>query len=382
MANIINQIEIAKKQPLTPENLNYIGDLYLKMGDKQTAISYFYELAEKLHISQKDKKLAIYKKILNISTSESKAYEKIINIFSRMGLVAEEKKYLLMLSNLYQNKGEYNKLDALFRRIKEIDSEDQIAEKYFTKGKQDTDSFNRKPVSAEKEVFTSDVTNAVPEETTENIYIADKESMPSSEQREQVLEDIHTTAIQEQIKTVKDAVISTSDEKGKKFSFYIGISFLLILFGFSLYLYKGKIDHSIPSSKIKETTLQTGNYEITVMELKALDELTGKIGDTDRKENIFYVLSVKAKKSCLDDHFVASPYSMISFIDKNGKQFRIKDIKGLDSLTRTISRTHICGKDVGAVFMRVILAHDKKIHYSGMVLAGLEKDKPTLIKWD
>src|SRR3990172_9735044 len=101
MKDIIQQIEIAQKQPLTPENLNYIGDLYLKKGDKQTAISYFYEIAEKLHISQKDRKLAIYKKILNISTSESKAYEKIINIFARMGLIADEKKYLLKLANLY-----------------------------------------------------------------------------------------------------------------------------------------------------------------------------------------------------------------------------------------------------------------------------------------
>ena len=128
--NIHEEIITAKKQPLTPENLNYIGDLYLKTGDKQTAIFHFYEAAEKLHISQRDKKLAIYKKILNVSTSESMAYEKIINIFSRMGLVADERKYLMSLASLYQNRGEYNKLDAISRRIKEIDSNNQVIGKH------------------------------------------------------------------------------------------------------------------------------------------------------------------------------------------------------------------------------------------------------------
>lgn len=381
MEDIIKQIEIAQKQPLTPENLNYIGDLYLKKGDKQTAISYFYELAEKLHISQKDRKLAIYKKILNISTSESKAYEKIISIFARTGLIADEKKYLLRLANLYQNTGEYNKLDALFRRIREIDPESQIAKKYFTKGKQTSVINNKDAFFVEKHTVMPDAYDIIQQKTPENEYKANEDTRLSIKSGKKLTEYL-VNSIQERINTIKSSVISRLGENQKKISLYIVISFLLILLGFSIYLYKGKIEYRNSSEKIKEAILQTSDYEVTVMEMTNSNELTDKISDEDRKNNLFYTVSLKTKKKCFDDHFASSPHLMTSFIDNSGNQFKINDIKGLDKLTRTIYRTNICGKDVGAVFIRVVLAHKKKSNYSGISINGLEKDRPILITWD
>jgi len=405
MKDIIKQIEIAQKQPLTPENLNYIGDLYLKKGDKQTAISYFYEIAEKLHISQKDRKLAIYKKILNISTSESKAYEKIISIFARTGLIADEKKYLLRLANLYQNTGEYNKLDALFRRIREIDPENQIAKKYFTKGKQNSVIHNKDAFFVEKNTVTKesicsplslptgqagspfrgeDGSNSAPplrggDEGEGDVcgFTNDRTSRSGEKLTESLV-----NGIQERIKTIKSTVISRLGENPKKISLYVGISFLLILLSFSIYLYKIKIEYRNSSEKIKEAILQTGDYEVTVMEMTNSNEFTDKISDEDRKDNLFYTLSLKAKKKCFDDSFASSPHLMASFIDNSGNQFMINDIKGLDKLTRIIYRTNICGKDAGAVFIRVVLAHKKKSNYSGISINGLEKDRPILITWN
>ena len=382
MNDITKKIENAKKQPVTVENLNYIGDLYLKKGDKQTAIAYFYELAEKMHISQKDKKLAIYKKILNISTSESKAYEKIINIFFRMGLIAEEKKYIIILANLYQNKGELNKLDALYRRIKEIDSENQLAEKYFAKDKQNDTRYIDAAVTEKKLEATPLADDIIEQKTTGNNY-EDKEGPKVNLEQEKALlrrSDINT--IEERNKEAETFVISRSTEGSRNYSKYLLVSFLLILLGYSIYLFKGKSEHQNITLKTKEIALQTGNFEITVMKMTDINELKGKVDENNIKDNLFYFLSVRAKKSCIDDLFVLSPYAMISFIDKNGNQLRIKDIKGLDALTKIIYRTNICSKNAGAVFMKVIFAGDKKIDNTGISLTGLEKDRPTLIKWD
>ncbi len=71
----------------------------------------------------------------------------------------------------------------------------------------------------------------------------------------------------------------------------------------------------------------------------------------------------------------------MSFIDKNGTRINA-NVRGLDGLTRTIYKTNICGKNAGAIFMRVIFARDRKAEYAKISLDGLEKDGPALITWD
>ena len=382
MTDINQKIENAKKQPVTAENLNYIGDLYLKRGDKQTAISYYYELAEKMHISQKDKKLAIYKKILNISTSESKAYEKIISIFSRMGLIAEEKKYIIMLANLYQNKGELNKLDALFRRIKEIDSENQIVEHYFTKSSRDSYSFNDDDIAEDEMDVTS-----IPDDITEHIeqenhYHMKAESNEHYDHQEKIAGHSVINTMQEEKESHIAFLISRFYEGLRKYALYLSVSFLLILLVFFLYAYIEKGGHQSSPLKTRESILQTNNYEITVTELKDLNELTDKIDQNTRKDNFFYTLSVRAKNSCIDDPFATDPFSKISFTDKSGKQFRIKYISGLGDSMRVVYRANTCGKAAAAVFMKAVFAIDKKVNTSGISLAGLEKEHPILISCD
>jgi tetratricopeptide (TPR) repeat protein len=375
--DILQEIIAAKQQPLTPENLNYIGDLYLKIGDKQTAILHFYEAAEKLHSSQKDKKLAIYKKILNISTSESMAYEKIINIFSRTGLVADERKYLLTLANLYQNKGEHNKLDALFRRIKEIDSNSQALGRFSERSgkyKGTTSKIPRKTSLVETDVSSQKI--------PEDVSAAIEDTKVIAHNGVETQRNNDTNSVQERTDGAAHIVTSWFTENSKKPSLYVVISFLLILLGVSLYLYRNNFERSAIFFKIKDTTVQTANYEITIGELTGSNELTGKVEDKDRNNNFFYALSIKAKKSCLDDSLVSNLKKMMFFIDTQGNQVKMNDVKGLDSLTKTIYRTNICGKDAGAVFMRIIFSHEKKARYTGIYIAGLEKGGPVLIKWN
>jgi hypothetical protein len=292
-----------------------------------------------------------------------------------MGLIAEEKKYIIILANLYQNKGELNKLDALYRRIKEIDSENQRAEKYFAKDKQNDTGFIDVAV-------TPPADDIIEQKSTGNNYHDNEGPEVNPEQEEESLQRFDINTIEERSKEVKTFVISKFTERLRNYFKYILVSFLLILLGYSIYLFKGKSEHQNITLKTKEIALQTGNFEITVMKMTDINELKGKVDENNIKDNLFYLLSVRAKKSCINDLFVSSPYSMISFIDKNGKQLRIKDMKGLNDLTRIIYRTNICSKNAGAVFMKVIFAGDKKIDNAGISLTGLEKDRPTLIKWD
>lgn len=381
MDEIAKKIENAKKQPLTDENLNYIGDLYLRTGNKTTAIAYFYELAEKLHISQKDKKLALYKKIINISTSESKAYEKIIHIFSRMGLAAEEKKYITMLANLYQNKGELNKLDALYRRINEIDPEDNIAVNYFKKGKQNNFRSVHGDVIEKKNDSLPPGDQISDKGLPGNNYIDKKVTGRTIEHADELL-DSHDGSIAEDRVNHADMFSKTRFILiFKNYLKYILLCFLLILLGFSIYLYKGKSEQQRKTLRTDNIVVQTSNFEIVIKKLTDTTGLENEISGNDRSKN-YYSLSINAKTSCISDDFVSSPYASIVFIDNNGRKINTKEIQGADSFTRTIYKTNICGKNSGAVFIKVIFAHDKKIEYAQLSLEGLETDGPILIKWD
>jgi len=126
--------ELNNKQ-LTSDDLNILGDLCLKKGDKKRAIECFYKAASKISFSNTNRAIAIYKKILNISSSDIPAYEGIINILSKSGLVAEQKKYLLSLAQLYQNTGDFKKANSIFRKIQELDPTNKAAEVFFSRGK-------------------------------------------------------------------------------------------------------------------------------------------------------------------------------------------------------------------------------------------------------
>jgi len=297
---------------------------------------------------------------------------------------------------LYQNKGELNKLDILYRRIKEIDSENQIPEKYYDtiKGKHNDSGFIDDTVSEKKVDVTPLADDIIEQNLPENNYLDDEPKpflfyfhnkvgpKPNLEQEEELLKRVDISTIEKRTKEVKTFVTSRFTEGLRNHYKYILASFLLILLGISLYFYKGKNEHQNIIIKAKEIAQQTSNFEVTVMKLTDINELKGKIDENNRRENLFYSLSVRAKKSCIDDLFVSSPFSLISFIDQNGNQFKVKDIKELHGLTRIIYRTNICNKNAGAIFVKVIFAHDRKFDYAGISLAGLEKDRPILIKWD
>jgi tetratricopeptide (TPR) repeat protein len=375
MIDIDRQIEMAKKKPINAENLNYIGDLYLKKNDKQRAVAYFFEACDKLHFAQKDKKVAIYKKILNVSPVSEKAYIGIIEILSKMGLIMEEKKFLHMLAELYDSKGESDKVAELFARIKELDPHVILDGTFFHP-------------EAHKEV--RDLGESQDKESrTENIYEQDS-IQPASETKPDA--DLRVPAPNREEEKLIEAKpkepsreesysATLSSEKGLRPRHLLVAGVVLIFFvaGALYYFLAGNRGHPVTSLPV---STRFNDYEITLSKLNDVTELTGVVSKHDLDNTDFIVLTVKTENNCLPDAFATSPYNMISLLDRKGRTARIKPVEGVQKATRTISKMNVCGRDNAVVFVKTIISVDRQNPYAGLALSGLQNTGPLTIRWD
>ncbi|MBI5632094.1 MAG: hypothetical protein HZA15_01220 [Nitrospirae bacterium] len=380
MIDIDRQIELAKRKPLTAENLNYIGDLYLKKNDKQRAVAYFFEASDKLHFAQKDKKIAIYKKILKISPVSEKAYIGISEILSKMGLVMEEKKFLHMLAQLYESRGESDKASALIAKIRELDPHVipdgtffhreahkevmEVGEVGEGRGKQSLPiEINEKDLSPLNEKSMTDAQAPVPASDREEGKLI-----------EATLEEI----------LPEESSSATATSKRHFWPRYIFGGGVVLLLGA---IVAAVLFNFLPGTPGKSVALlpvstRVNDYEITVSRLDNPAELTGVISEPDLSRTDFYVLAVNSRENCVPDAFAAFPYNMISLLDMKGGATPVKPLEGLQKTTKTITKMNVCGRDHAVVFVRMIVAVDRQKHYSGLALNGLQNTGPLRITWE
>lgn len=354
LSDIDKKIEELSNNQLTSDALTLLGDLYLKKGDKKRAIEHFYKAAARLSLySERDKTISIYKKILYISPSEIDAYERIIDVFSKAGLIAEGTRYLLSLAQLYVNKGDYKKANLLFGKIYELDPKNKAAEIFFSKEKLDAESINP----------------------------------PEEEEEGEIKEEISST--KEAMK--KEQYLSMSKRKIS----VVLIASVLVLFamlGLSLYLLgkgsKGKGIVKISESlwAINTKNVRGDNFEISVTRLseKLLYKLpiASRLSQKELSENGFYLVKIKALKGCIPDDFVKSTQRYISLINKEGKLIKPKEFAGLDGIKKVIYKPNICQKESGIVFTHFYIACPKELSLVGISIDGLEKDYPLTVKWN
>lgn len=97
---------------------NTIGDLYLKKGDKNSAIDSFHKSARFFRDEGFSlKALALYKKILNIDPSNAEAMNALGELSEEKGLVTDAIKYYLASADILSKKG---KKDALLQTYDKI----------------------------------------------------------------------------------------------------------------------------------------------------------------------------------------------------------------------------------------------------------------------
>jgi hypothetical protein len=124
-----------------------------------------------------------------------------------------------------------------------------------------------------------------------------------------------------------------------------------------------------------------GDIEVTLTMLGSPDDLAGILSPEERAGRTFAEVSVRAVKGCIPDAFASSPYGMISLLDTKGTPTGTRTIEGLQKATKIIYRTNVCGKEHGAVFMRMVLPLEKDLRYSGMTIDGIEKTGPVALRW-
>lgn len=374
MTDIDKKIELAKKKSLTAENLNYIGDLYLQKNEKERAVAYFFETSKKPQFSQKEKKIAIYKKILNISPVSEQAYIGLIEILSKSGFIMEEKKYLHMLAQLYKSRGEADKAAALFTRLRELDPHVIIDGTFFHQ-----EAFNEvTALQNAAAVKAEDVKDA--EEVPATIHdhaMRDTEasSLPVDMQGEKLIE-----ATLEEISPEKSYAVTDSAKifLWRRYFLWGGIVIVAFVAAVVYYFRADNRDRSVSSLPV---TARVNDYDIALSKLDDLAELAGDINKHDLETSDFFVLTVNSQRSCLPDAFATSPYNMISLLDRKGGSRLTKPVEGLHKSMKTIFKMNVCGKDNACIFLRMIIAVDRQNRYSGLAISGLQNTGPVTISW-
>lgn len=97
---------------------NYIGDLYLKKGDKQPALAAFHKASNAF---KKEgftlKALAIYKKILNINPSDADALYALGELNEEKNMMTDAIKYYLAAADALSRENRRNDIPGVFDRI-------------------------------------------------------------------------------------------------------------------------------------------------------------------------------------------------------------------------------------------------------------------------
>ncbi len=373
---IEKMIEEAKRRPDTAENLNYLGDLYLRKGDRLTAIACYYDAAEKLHFAQKEKKIAIYKKIIKVSPGEERAYEQLIFLFAKMGLAADEKHYLLELIRLYQGMGEYNKINSIFRRVLEIDPKNEIAESFFRKGKLDIADQNEtsraEPIKAGR---------SLPEASDES-PVSDRSDIPiihppvGKTPEEPALGDDNSSALP----PVFDASLNQKSDTRRLRKIIGGVAAVLVVVGV-IFLGRGMrkegprtgdqgrqagTGKTVEQRLLAEKTV--GGYVVTV---SAAPKPRTSTPGIDASSLLVYRIGVNAITGCLPDRFVSDPYLMVSFMQPDGRTVAPADLKELKNELRVVYRANRCNRDSAPVYIAFAVAGSRSGATRGLAIQGL-----------
>lgn len=136
---------IAEWEKLSKENpdgntYNTIGDLYLKKGDKKSAIDSFHNAATFFwREGFSSKALALYKKILNIDPANGDALFSIGSLNEEKGLTADALKFYLAAAESISREGKKEKLLDIYNKILSISPNnitlrDEMAELYAREG--------------------------------------------------------------------------------------------------------------------------------------------------------------------------------------------------------------------------------------------------------
>lgn len=325
--------ELLLKEP-TPENLNTIGDLFLKKGDKKRAVDYFLRAAK--NTAMPKKAIALYKKILRVSPLDTEVYESLIDILERSYNIPEAIKYLDLLSRLYQNKGETLKFTEIQRKIKALrhDWERTLPSKEF-KRLEETESLSFEPEESQDQ----------------------------------------------ELKYIEEVVEEINKERSfpRRFIWIGVVSILTITVLTAIFLLRTK--DKMPREY--QTQKRVGNYEIKVSSVTE-KSIKGLPSDILRPEELkttpFNLITIKAIEGCILDRIVNTPHDYIFCLNKEGNAARPLSNHVIETSKKIIYRYGACSNDSDAVFVEFLMACPAS-HSSGIKIDGLLTE-PLVLTWE
>ena len=378
-------LDDAQLRGLSAENLNRLGDMCLKKEDKRTAIRYFYSSIDKLHPSQEGLIIALYKKIIRISSSEERAYLALIDIFSTMNLAADEAKYLGLLALYYQNVGQHKKLNDIYKRVLKIDPRNSIALNYYkdkqglpaaSTSQQSEDSAEREKAGIVDEGGDGDEDK----EPYSAVKISD--GSPPGHKNEEAA----------------GKTVFSEEKRGWRKKVYLFVSIAVILSVFVvIFRHKGEfkgVDEKTGNQQARgigrgsfwNKKLMAKDYELTIEAVPAefFDKsgLSGAIKRSDLLNNLFYSVTIRAISRCLPDQLASSPRDMIFFIGAKGEPEKSEEVKGLQNMDRVIYKASVQGCVTNSpVFIKVFLCQKRGVETGGLSIKGLDKKRPVIMLW-
>ena len=102
--------------------LNMLGDLYVRSGKKEEAVSCFERIAE--HYSAQEfnlKAIAMYKKIERIRTGDPLIALKLAELYANQGLVHDARAQYLVVADAYTRSGDHKKALDILHKIADLD---------------------------------------------------------------------------------------------------------------------------------------------------------------------------------------------------------------------------------------------------------------------
>ena len=120
--------------------LNMLGDLYVRVGNKEKAMTCFIRIAE--HYREEDftlKAIAMYKKIERLRPRDPEVAEKLAALYGMQGLIVEARAQYLIVADAYTRAAEPRKALEVLRNIADLDPENtdiriKLAEGYLKEG--------------------------------------------------------------------------------------------------------------------------------------------------------------------------------------------------------------------------------------------------------
>lgn len=125
-AAIAEYVRLVEEQPRDLTTANTLGDLYLRAGQRESAVAQFLGIAT--HLEREGflpKAAALYKKILKITPDDEQILLRSAEIAMRQGLLADAKATLTLLIKKCEARGDQQGAAAVWLRLAEIDPQNQ-----------------------------------------------------------------------------------------------------------------------------------------------------------------------------------------------------------------------------------------------------------------